>query len=271
MINIINRDKNGSDKYAGMFNKFRYWNPEFTIKQLDLLNSLGVKNIKIADELFLNNPKKHAIPLCDLIIDRGYDFNIWAYTRVNTVKESHLEKLKKAGVNWLAIGIENIKQSVRQEVDKGKFKDVNITSVVKMIESFDINVIQNYIVGLPGESIKDAEDNINFAIDLNCAAYNVHPAMALPGSQLYTDAVINKKRLPENYSEFGFSSYDCIPLSNGIMTEEEILEIRDENWNKYYTNNSVLDMVKTRFGKNAKDNIIQMSQIKVRRKLLEGG
>ena len=271
MINIINRDKNGSDKYAGMFNKFRYWNPEFTIKQLDLLNSLGVKNIKIADELFLNNPKKHAMPLCDLIIDRGYDFNIWAYTRVNTVKESHLEKLKKAGVNWLAIGIENIKQSVRQEVDKGKFKDVNITSVVKMIESFDINVIQNYIVGLPGESIKDAEDNINFAIDLNCAAYNVHPAMALPGSQLYTDAVINKKRLPENYSEFGFSSYDCIPLSNGIMTEEEILEIRDENWNKYYTNNSVLDMVKTRFGKNAKDNIIQMSQIKVRRKLLEGG
>ena len=150
MINIINRTENGSDKYAGMFNKFRYWSPEFTIKQLDYLADKGVKHIKIADELFLNNPNKHAMPLCDLIIDRGYKFNIWAYTRVNTVREHHLDKLKKAGVNWLAIGIENVRQNVRQEIEKGVFKDADIGSVVKMIESAGIHVIQNYIVGLPG-------------------------------------------------------------------------------------------------------------------------
>ena len=126
MINIINRTENGSDKYAGMFNKFRYWSPEFTIKQLDYLADKGVKHIKIADELFLNNPNKHAMPLCDLIIDRGYNFNIWAYTRVNTVREHHLDKLKKAGVNWLAIGIENVRQNVRQEIEKGVFKDSDI-------------------------------------------------------------------------------------------------------------------------------------------------
>ena len=173
MINIINRTENGSDKYAGMFNKFRYWSPEFTIKQLDYLADRGVKHIKIADELFLNSPNKHAMPLCDLIIDRGYDFNIWAYTRVNTVREHHLEKLKRAGVNWLAIGIENIRQNVRQEIEKGVFKDADISNVVKMIETAGINVIQNYIVGLPGESAEDARANLDFALDLKCAAYNV--------------------------------------------------------------------------------------------------
>ena len=227
MINIINRTENGSNKYAGMFNKFRYWSPEFTIKQLDYLADKGVKHIKIADELFLNNPNKHAMPLCDLIIDRGYDFNIWAYTRVNTVREHHLDKLKKAGVNWLAIGIENVRQNVRQEIEKGVFKDSDIGSVVKMIENGGIHVIQNYIVGLPGESVEDAKANLDFALDLKCAAYNVYPSMALPGSQLYTEAFANNQELPKEYSEFGFLSYDCFPLSNGIMTRKETLEIRD--------------------------------------------
>ena len=269
MINIINRTENGSDKYAGMFNKFRYWSPEFTIKQLDYLADKGVKHIKIADELFLNNPNKHAIPLCDLIIDRGYKFNIWAYTRVNTVREHHLDKLKKAGVNWLAIGIENVRQNVRQEIEKGVFKDADIGSVVKMIESAGIHVIQNYIVGLPGESADDARANLEFALDLKCAAYNVYPSMALPGSQLYTDAFANNQELPKEYSEFGFLSYDCFPLNNGIMTREEMLKIRDENWILYHRDERFLLETLKRFGKTAVDNIRNMTSVNIKRKLLD--
>jgi len=268
MINIINRTKNGSDKYAGMFNKFRYWSPEFTIQQLDYLANKGVKHIKIADELFLNNPNKHAMPLCDLIIDRGYDFNIWAYTRVNTVREHHLDKLKKAGVNWLAIGIENVRQNVRQEIEKGVFKDSDIGSVVRMIENAGIYVIQNYIVGLPGESTEDAKANLDFALDLKCAAYNVYPSMALPGSQLYTEAFANNQELPQKYSEFGFLSYDCFPLSNGIMTREEILKIRDENWVKYHTHDSFISLTLDRFGSVAVKNLKNMTSLSLDRKLI---
>jgi radical SAM superfamily enzyme YgiQ (UPF0313 family) len=269
MINIINRTANGSDKYAGMFNKFRHWSPDFIIKQLDYLADQGVKHIKIADELFLNSPKKHAMPVCDLIIDRGYDFNIWAYTRVNTVREHHLDKLKRAGVNWLAIGIENIRQNVRQEIEKGKFKDTDITSVVKMIEDAGINVIQNYIVGLPGETVEDARANLDFALDLKCAAYNVYPSMALPGSQLYVEAQLQGQELPREYSEFGFLSYDCFPLSNGIMSREEMLQVRDENWLKYHTNDEFLSLTRKRFGQTAVDNLNKMTSIPLKRKLID--
>lgn len=268
MINIINRTENGSDKYAGMFNKFRHWSPDFIIEQLDYLADQGVKHIKIADELFLNSPKKHAMPVCDLIIERGYDFNIWAYTRVNTVREHHLEKLKRAGVNWLAIGIENIRQNVRQEIEKGKFKTVDITSVVKMIENAGINVIQNYIVGLPGETVEDARANLDFALDLKCAAYNVYPSMALPGSQLYAEAQLQGQELPSEYSQFGFLSYDCFPLSNGIMSREEMLQVRDENWLKYHTNDEFLSLTRKRFGQEAVDNISRMTGIPLKRALL---
>ena len=268
LINIINRTENGEDKYAGMFNKFRHWEPSFTIKQLDYLANKGVRNIKIADELFLNSPKNHAMPLCDLIIERGYDFNIWCYTRVNTVKPHHLAKLKDAGVNYLAIGIENSLQKVRTEIEKGKFSDVDIVSVVKMIENAGINVIQNFIVGLPGESEEDAWQNLKFAKNLNCSAYNVYGAMALPGSQLYVEAKQRGEVLPTEYSQFGFLSRDCVPLSNGIMSGADILRIRDESWLKYHTDQRFLDSIRMKFGDTAVDNIKRMTAIPLKRRIL---
>ena len=59
---------------------------------------LGVKNVKIADELFVLNPR-HFLKICDMLIERDYGFNMWAYARIDTCKPRYLEKLKAAGVN----------------------------------------------------------------------------------------------------------------------------------------------------------------------------
>ena len=56
MINIINREDLGENVTSENSNKFRWWPPEFIIKQFDFLANQGVKNIKIADELFVLNP-----------------------------------------------------------------------------------------------------------------------------------------------------------------------------------------------------------------------
>ncbi len=49
---------------------------------------------------------------------RKYDLNIWAYTRVDTIKDGMLDKLKAAGFTWLALGIEAGAERVRADVDK---------------------------------------------------------------------------------------------------------------------------------------------------------
>ncbi|MBT7338143.1 MAG: radical SAM protein, partial [Candidatus Jacksonbacteria bacterium] len=103
-------------------NKFRFWEPEFIIEEFETLHKMGIRNIKLADEMFVLN-QDHFMKLCNLIIERGYDFNFWAYARVDTVKEEYLETLKKAGVNWLALGIESGNTEVRKDVTKGKFTD----------------------------------------------------------------------------------------------------------------------------------------------------
>lgn len=267
MINIINRTMNGPNLASSSFNTFRYWDPNFTIKQLDYLANQGVKNLKIADEMWVLKPK-HFEVLCDLIIERGYDFNIWAYTRVDTVKPEYLSKLKKAGVNWLALGIEAGNQDIRREITKGRFEDINIRSVVKMIQEADINVGANYIVGLGHDTWDTMQETLNLALELNAENHNIYCATALPGSPLYLKAKNENWELPTEYSQYGFLSYDHIPSRTYSLTAAEVLSFRDYAFHTLFTNPRFLNKIENKFGQGAVKNIQDMTKIRLKRKLL---
>lgn len=267
MINIINRDNNDLSLAADSFNKFRYWEPEHMIKWFDHFAENGVKNIKIADELFVLRPD-HCMKLCDLIIERGYDFNIWAYTRINTVKEKYLETFKKAGINWLAIGIESGSSVIRTEITKGHFKDENIYDVIAKIKNAGINVGGNYIFGLGHDDYNTMEETFNLMVELNCENSNMYAAMALPGSPLYFQAKKEGWKLPTKYSEYGFLSYDCLPTPTYCLSAAEVLEYRDKAFHRFYESEKFLTMIKGRFGQKSVDNIKNMTKIKLKRKIL---
>jgi anaerobic magnesium-protoporphyrin IX monomethyl ester cyclase len=268
MINSINRTSNDFGLASDSFNVFRYWDPGYTIKQLEYLASCGVKNLKIADEMFVYRPK-HFMKLCELIIEKELDFNIWAYSRVDTVKPKYLETLRKAGVKHLALGIESANQEVRQEIDKGRFKEVNIRDIVSEIVSHDIGVGGNFIVGLPSDNYETMQQTMDLALELDLANMNVYCSTALPGSPLYLQAKEQGRFLPEDYSSFGFLSYDHIPDSTEHLTSAQVLEFRDNFFDSYFTNQNVLDRMRNKYGDEAVSTIQKMTSIKIKRKILE--
>ena len=71
---------------------------------------------------------------------RDLKLKMWSYTRVDTVRERYLDLFKKAGINWLALGIEAGNREVRREVSKGTFQLDDISSVVKLVQQHDIGV-----------------------------------------------------------------------------------------------------------------------------------
>ncbi len=265
MINIINRQEN---EYSDGSAVFRYWDPNFIIRDFDHFAKLGIKNVKIADELFVLNPT-HFIKLCELIIERGYKFNIWCYSRVDTVKEQYLETLKKAGVNWLALGIESGNTRVRKDVTKGRFEDVDIRSVVQKIRGHDINVIANYIFGLPEDDLTTMQTTLDLALEMNTEEANFYSAMAYPGSPLHGEAKKKGWKLPDRYAGFSQHSYYAQPLPTKYVTAEQVLEFRDKAWMKYHTSPAFLALLKKRFGQTAVDETLRSTQIKLKRKILE--
>lgn len=267
MINILNRTNTNDDAVSSDFKIMRHWDPEFFVDQLEILANFGVKTIRLSDEMFFLN-KKIYTQILTRIIERGLKFNLWAYARVDTVREDQLELFKKAGVNWLALGIEAANQNVRQNIDKGRFKDVNIRDVVKLIQSYDINVLGNYIFGFPDEKIENMQQTLDLAIELKTEHANFYPCQALPGSPLYLKAKKENWDLPKSYEEFAFFSYESKPLRTNYCSSAEVLRFRDEAWQKYFTNENYLNFIEKKFGKANSNNIKELSKVKLKRKIL---
>lgn len=251
--------KTGEDLlgYKESVNSYRMWSPNAVIGQIDrLVNQYGVRNIKIADEMFVLNPR-HVSEVCDLIIGRGYDLNIWAYARVDTVKDAMLEKLKRAGFNWLAFGIEAASERVRNNVDKSFTQD-DIFSTIEKVRGAGINVIANYIFGLPEDDLASMQATLDLALELNCEFANFYCAMAYPGSPLYNLAIERGWQIPEKWSGYSQHAVDTLPLPTKHLSAGEVLRFRDHAFQAYFNNPAYLDMITRKFGYETAQHIRDM-------------
>ena len=268
MINLINRNDSEEIGVAGKYSNMRFWSTDFIIKEFDKLIEMGVRTIRIVDEMFLLNPKYY-VPLCEKLAKRNKDdkLRMWSYSRIDTVKRPEILKLvRKAGIKWLCLGIESGNKSVRLEVAKGKFDDVDVREVIKKVHEADINVMANYIFGLPGDTHETIKQTFDLSLELCTAGWNTYAAMALPGSQLYKNALEKKYKLPENYEGYSFHSYETQPLPTETLKPEEILDYRDKSFKKYHLYKPFLNKMQQKFGKKASENIKDMTKLELKRK-----
>ena len=267
MINIVNRVDNAEGVNAADSKGMRFWSPNWVSREMKKLADLGVKTLRISDEMFFLN-RKYYVPVLQQAIDQDFGFNMWTYSRVDTVRRDALEMFKRAGVNWLALGVEAGNQMVRQEVSKGSFKEVNIRDVCQTINDADINIISNYIFGFPEDTLETMQETLDLALELNTEMANMYPCQALPGSPMYHMARNNGWALPDSYEGYAFLSYESQPLPTKYLSSAEVLKFRDEAWQQYFTNPAYLDLVERKFGPQERKNVEDMASIKLKRKML---
>lgn len=192
-----------------------------------LISKYKVRNIKIWDELFALNEKRVA-SICSGL--REYNLNIWAYARLDKVTSKMLKAMKKGGINWLAYGFESIRDNkfVKQTDD-----------VIKMTRDAGINIIANFMFGLPGTGLDDDIRSLDFAKEHLFEYVNFYDAKPYPGSQWYEDT---KPDMPwSSYSQYGNGS-----------------KFRNMTFKEYFSNPDYLSMVKKKFGKQAETQIKDM-------------
>lgn len=246
----------------------RFRSPELVVNEIGLLVSrYGVKNIKIADELFILK-EKHYMTILDLLVQRGHELNIWAYARVDTVKPENLKKMKKAGINWLALGIESANPEVRDGASK-KMKIKDIKNVVKNIQDEGIRVIGNYIFGLPDDTLETMQETLDMAIELKCEFANFYSAMAYPGSKLHDIVIKEGWELPKEWHGYSQHSYETLPLPTKYISAKEVLKFRDDAFNSYFKDQDYLDMIEDKLGDDVRVHIQNMTKNRIKRRILE--
>ena len=267
MINIVNRVDNADGVVASHSPNMRFWSPGFIIGEFEKLAQLGVETLRISDEMFFLN-KRYFEPLLQSIVERGLKLRMWSYSRIDTVQPHYLDLFQRAGIGWLALGVEAGNQMIRHEVSKGSFKDVNIRQVAQTIRDHGLNIISNYIFGFPEDTMETMQQTLDLAIELNTEMANMYPCQALPGSSLYYLARANGWPLPDSPAGYGFLSYESQPMPTRHCSAADVLRFRDQAWQKYFTNPDYLGLVERKFGLEQRRNVQAMASIPLRRKLL---
>ncbi len=255
---------------------YRMWAPDRVAEEIDILYyGHGVRNIKFVDEMFVLN-KRHVHGVCDELIASGYadKLNIWAYARVDTVKDEFLPKLRAAGVRWLALGIESASKHVRDGVEKGRFGNEDILNTVRKVQAEGIHVIGNYIFGLPDDTQESMRETLALALEANCEFANFYSAMGYPGSELYTQAKSKGWALPDDPGGpgwIGYSqhSFETLPLPTETLSGAQVLAFRDAAFRTYFSAASYTDLVRRKFGEPVVEHVGRMLEHRLPRKILE--
>jgi radical SAM superfamily enzyme YgiQ (UPF0313 family) len=177
--------------------------------------------------------------------------------------------MKKAGINWLGLGIESASELVRDGVNK-KMRRKDVKDVVRRIQDAGIRVGANYIFGLLDDTMDTMQETLDFAMELNTELANFYCAMAYPGSKLYEIAIKEGWKLPKEWHGFSQHSYETLPLPTKYLIAKDVLKFRDDAFHKYFENPDYLNMVQQKFGKHVKEHIQKMTKTRLKRKLLEG-
>ena len=210
-----------------------------------------IRNLKMWDELFCMDESR-VLEICDYIIAQGFNFNIWAYARVDTVTQKMLSRMKRAGINWLAYGFESARDGVRQQSGK-KFEDSRAKKAIDMTRDAGINIIANFMFGLPGETEDSMMASLDMAIRENFEYVNFSVALPYPGSPWYDSLPVK----PTDWSSLS-------QFSPNICADPAAVKFRDEAFQTYFNRPEYLSMIRAKFGEKAETHIKEMVAWKIR-------
>jgi radical SAM superfamily enzyme YgiQ (UPF0313 family) len=182
------------------------------------------------------------------------------------VNEKILKKMKKAGINWLCYGIESASEHVREGMTKGRFGEGAIRKAVAMTHDAGINVLGNFMFGLPRDDFDTMRLTLDLAKSLRCEFVNFYMTMAYPGSRLYDDALKKGVSLPKTWLDYSQFSEEVLPLPTDRLSSEDVMRFRDMAFEEYFSDPEYLSMIREKFGEETANHIKEMLKIKIRRR-----
>jgi radical SAM superfamily enzyme YgiQ (UPF0313 family) len=194
------------------------------------------------------------------------ELNIWAYARVDTVKRDTLALMRRAGIRWICLGIESGSAYVRDGANK-TLGDSDIRDAVKSIQEAGINVLGNFMFGLPDDTMESMRATLDLAKSIECEYSNFYSAMAYPGSRLYDES--RPEDLPDSWSGYSQHAYDTKPLPTRSLSSREVLRFRDNAFREYFSDPAYIDRIARKFGDKAVRDTETMTSYQMKRALLD--
>jgi radical SAM superfamily enzyme YgiQ (UPF0313 family) len=174
--------------------------------------------------------RKFMTSLCNEILKRGLKIKWMTPSRVDTVDQEILNKMKEAGCWLLSYGIESIDQKVLDKAKKGITTE-QIEKAIIFAHKAGIKVIGHIIIGLPGQTRESVEKTIDWVMQKNIDYCQFYCAVPLWGTELRN--IAKKKRWIKSNNKSNYELNKAV-MRNDFLSIKEIEELRRLAYLKFY-------------------------------------
>ncbi len=181
--------------------KCRIFSPPRVVDEVKhLAEKFGSKGVYFISDNFTIR-KNETEDFCDLMKKEKLDVEWVCDTRADLLSKDLLVKMKSAGCKTIWFGVESGSPRVIDIINKGISKEQTLKAF-KLCREAGIQVACSFMIGIPGETVKDMEESLRFAkqLDPDWCGFNIY--VAYPGSILYEE--ILEKHLYDRVEDFLF-------------------------------------------------------------------
>ncbi len=177
--------------HLSMGKKFRAHSVAYVLDHIrQVREQYRIKHIHFEDDNFSFDMNRFSDILEGILKSR---FNITWDTpngvRADFLNEVILQKCKKSGCTYLRIGVESANAEVSKKIVRKRLDLNTVVDVAKLCRKTCIDLEAFYMIGLPGETVSQMNDTIDFAVKQErrhgLTPYGMFTATPLIGTDLY--------------------------------------------------------------------------------------
>ena len=207
---------------------------ENVLQEIELCLAQGYREIKFLDDSFAADYTR-ALQICQAIQARGLDFTWFASACANQVDLRLLTAMRRAGCWAILIGAESGVQKNLNTLRKGCTLE-QIRQAVRAAKQAGLQVSTPFVFGIPGETVAEALQTIEFAIALEPDLANFHCLTPFPGTDL-CDHGAEQGWLSPDLGDYTYQGAAFAPRS---MVRAEIQWLRQLAFRRFYSRPSFL-------------------------------
>ncbi len=215
--------------------KYRGQPPERVLDEMEyLVRQKGVEEFMIVDDIF-NFDLERAKVICRGIVERGLHVHLQFPNGVrgDRFDEELVELMARAGAHFMAIAIETTSGKFQNLIRK-HLKVDQAMQTVRWGRAHGIEVSGFFMIGFPGESRKEVQETIDFALSAPLDSIFISIVSPFKGTVMRTD--IQQGRFGEMNQEALSGLDQLFPVvHNDSVSSEELRKIQRNAYWRFYT------------------------------------
>jgi anaerobic magnesium-protoporphyrin IX monomethyl ester cyclase len=138
--------------------------PRVVDEIMDCKRRFGIDQFFIFDSTFTVD-RRRVLDICEMLVQRRANVTFDVRSRVNLIDDGVLTALKAAGCIRIQYGVESGNDAVLKAINKNILVQ-QVREVIRQTRKYGFEILCDFMIGLPGETRKEAEDTIRLALEL---------------------------------------------------------------------------------------------------------